>query len=225
MKANDMVYREPKRTFEKFGSVNPKTSYYVSLENIVNMDGHDLKTMVDRGRYFSIFAPRQSGKTTYLEEIRKQLHSNSTYVVVILGFQDYRKLEKSRFYSLLEKYLYEQLIDRLREVNCEKIETVQQLLNDHHFTDHISVRQLFEKLNGIIQYKKIVIFIDEFDGVPLGELENFLTTLRELYLKYKMVEQKALYSIGLIGIRNITKRVVGGVSPFNIADQVSLEPF
>ncbi|MCP5045583.1 MAG: hypothetical protein GY940_00310 [bacterium] len=40
-----------------------------------------------------------------------------------------------------------------------------------------------------------------------------------------MVEQKALYSIGLIGIRNITKLVVGGVSPFNIADQVSLQPF
>ena len=225
MKVNDMVYRKPKRTFEKFGSVNPKTSYYVPLENIVNMDGHDLKTMVDRGRYFSIFAPRQSGKTTYLEEIREQLHSDSTYVVVILGFQEYRKLEKARFYSLLEQHLYEQLLERLREANCEKIEIIQQLLNEHHFTDHVSVRLLFEKLNRIIQYKKIVIFIDEFDGIPLSELEGFLTTLRELYLKYKKVKQKALYSVGLVGIRNITKLVVGGVSPFNIADRVTLQSF
>jgi hypothetical protein len=33
------------------------------------------------------------------------------------------------------------------------------------------------------------------------------------------------YSVGLVGIRNITKLVVGGVSPFNIADQFTLPPF
>jgi len=31
--------------------------------------------------------------------------------------------------------------------------------------------------------------------------------------------------VGLVGIRNITKLIVGGVSPFNIADQVKLPPF
>jgi hypothetical protein len=85
--------------------------------------------------------------------------------------------------------------------------------------------ELFEELNRVIESKKIVIFIDEFDGIPLDELENFLTTLRRLYQKYKSQEQKALYSIGLIGIRNITKLIVGGVSPFNIADQVDFPSF
>jgi hypothetical protein len=102
---------------------------------------------------------------------------------------------------------------------------VEEFLSNHHLCDHISLRLLFEKLNRIIQYKKIVIFIDEFDGIPIKELENFLTLLRELYQKYKEVKQKALYSVGLVGIRNITKLVVGGVSPFNIADQVELPPF
>jgi hypothetical protein len=36
---------------------------------------------------------------------------------------------------------------------------------------------------------------------------------------------RLIYSVGLIGIRNITKLVVGGVSPFNIADHVELPPF
>jgi hypothetical protein len=44
-------------------------------------------------------------------------------------------------------------------------------------------------------------------------------------LQYKDIKPKALYSAGLIGIRNIAKLVVGGVSPFNIADQVDLPPF
>jgi hypothetical protein len=219
-------YRKPKRIFETSGNVDPKTAYYVCLNNVTNSYGQDIKTMVDRGRYFSIFAPRQSGKTTFLEELRSQLHGNSTYVVVILGFQDFKNLvDKSRFYSLLEKYLYEQLLNRLGQVNCEKIETVRQFLARHHFIDHISFRELFEELNKIIQYKKIVIFIDEFDGIPIKELENFLTTLRELYIKYKKITQKALYSIGLIGIRDITKLIVGGVSPFKIADQVEMPPF
>ncbi len=219
------VFQAPKRTFEKTGLVNPTTSYYVSLENVVNTDKQDIKTMVDCCRYFSIFAPRQSGKTTFLEGIRTQLHKDSTYVVILLSFERYQKLDKSRFYSLIEEELYHQLLNRLKAVNCEKTEIVEPFLNAHRLTDHISFGQLFYRLNRIIEFKKIVVFIDEFDGIPLSELEDFLTALRDLYQKYKLIEQKALYSIGLIGIRNITKLVVGGVSPFNIADQVEMPPF
>jgi len=181
--------------------------------------------MVDRGRYFSIFAPRQSGKTTFLTETCNQLHDDPTYVAIILSFQDNKNLDKTQFYGLIERYLYSQLINRLKEVNCEKIEAVERFLDTHHLVDHISFKFLFEELNRILEFKKIVIFIDEFDGIPRAELENFLTSLRELYQKYKGVKQKALYSVGLVGIRNITKLVVGGVSPFNIADQVILPPF
>ena len=220
-----MKYKKPKRIFESSGFVDPETSYYVPLENVTNTNNQDFQTMIDLGRYFSIFAPRQSGKTTFFEETCKQLHNDPTYVVIILSFQDNKNIDKSQFYSLIQQDLYEQLINRLRQVNCEKTEEVQQFLDRHHLTDHISFRLLFVELNRLIQIKKIVIFIDEFDGIPVDELENFLTALRELYQKHKKVKQKALYSIGLIGIRDITKLVVGGVSPFNIADQVDLPPF
>ena len=218
-------YRKPKRIFEDSGTVDAEESYYVHLDNVINTKKQDIKTMVDRGRYFSIFAPRQSGKTTFLEELCRQLHGDPAYVAVILSLQDNKNLDKTEFYSLMEMELYEQLTNRLKEVRCEKIEEVVRFLNNHHLTNHISFRLLFEKLNKIIQYKKIVIFIDEFDGIPLDELENFLTTLRGIYIKYKKIREKALYSIGLIGIRDITKLIVGGVSPFNIADQVEMPPF
>ena len=220
-----MAYRKPRRIFEKSGSVNPKASYYVSLENVVNTDKQDIKTMIDRGRYFSIFAPRQSGKTTFFKRICGELQKNSVYVAIILSFQDLKNLDKDQFYALMEKELYGQLISRLSEVNCQKTDAVKQFLDNHRLTSHISFRLLFEELNRMIELKKIVIFIDEFDGIPLKELENFLTALRELYQKYKEIKQKMLYSVGLVGIRNITKLIVGGVSPFNIADQVDLPPF
>jgi len=222
---NDKTYQKPKRFFEKSGVVNPARSYYVPLENVVNSDGQDIKTMIDDGRYFSIFAPRQSGKTTFIEELRTQLHHDSTYLAVLLSFQEYKKLNAPQFYAEIEKYLYAQLIDRLKQVNCEKTGEVQQFFNRHHLTNNLDFKALFEGLNNILQFKKIVVFIDEFDGIPRIELESFLTTLRELYQKHKKVTHKALYSIGLIGIRNITKLVVGGVSPFNIADHAEIPPF
>jgi hypothetical protein len=220
-----MIYRKPRRTFEKSGPVNPEYSYYVSIENVANSDNQDIKTMVDLGRYFSMFAPRQSGKTTFLEEFCTELHKNPAYVAIILCFQDYNSLSKKEFYSELEQELYDQLRNRLTDADCEKADVVNRFLDSHHLKNHISFRRLFEELNRIIQFKKIVIFIDEFDGIPIKELENFLTALRKLYLKYKKVKQKALYSIGLVGIRNITKLIVGGVSPFNIADQVDSPSF
>jgi hypothetical protein len=222
---NRKKYRKPRRIFEDSGTVNPEEAYYVPLDNVTNSKNQDIKTMVDRGRYFSIFAPRQSGKTTFLKKLCQELHEDQTYAAVILSFQKYKELDKKVFYAQVQKHLYRQLIDRLTVVKCEKLPEIKSFLNTHRLTDHISFSDLFEELNQTIEYKKIVVFIDEFDGIPRKELENFLTTLRDLYQQYKDIKQKALYSVGLIGIRNITKLIVGGVSPFNIADQVELPPF
>ncbi|NOR04759.1 MAG: AAA family ATPase [Deltaproteobacteria bacterium] len=220
-----MNYKKPKRMFEDSGVVDPRMSYHVVLENVVNTKHQDIKTMVDLGRYFSIFAPRQSGKTTFFECLSSELEKDQTYMAILLSFQDYKNLQSKRYYQLIQKDIYNQLTNRLNAVNCPKLDTIRAYLDSHNLTDHICFRELFEELNRIIEFKKIVIFIDEFDGIPIDELENFLTTLRELYQRYKKQTDKALYSVGLVGIRNITKLIVGGVSPFNIADQVKLPPF
>jgi hypothetical protein len=220
-----MSYKKPKRFFEKSGIVDPGASYYVQLENVTNMDNQDLKTMVDLGRYFSIFAPRQSGKTTFFKGFCRRLEKDPLYVAILLSFQDYKNLSAPRFYQLIQKSIYRQLISRLEFVGCPHLDAIKSYLDTHVLSDHISFRELFDALNGMVKQKKIVIFIDEFDGIPRDELENFLTSLRELYQEYKESKDKALNSVGLVGIRNITKLIVGGVSPFNIADQVGLPPF
>jgi hypothetical protein len=220
-----MSYKKPERMFEDAGLVDPRSAYHVDLERVVNTKNQDLKTMVDLGRYFSIFAPRQSGKTTFLEGFCLELEKDSTYIPIILSFQRYKSLDKQTFYQQIQKELYTQLTNRLTSVDCPCLNAAVSYLDSHQLTNHISLGELFEELNQLLELKKIVIFIDEFDGIPENELENFLTTLRELYQKYKKRKDKALYSVGLVGIRNITKLIVGGVSPFNIADQVGLPPF
>ena len=218
-------YKKPIRIFEDAALVDPAVSYYVSLENVCNTKGQDIKTMVDMGRYFSIFAPRQSGKTTFFKRFCESLEKEDTYVTILLSFQFLKDYTCERFYSYIEKNLYPQLLHRLKHVNCLKFDRVESFLQAHRLINHESFEELFIQLNRIIEYKKAIIFIDEFDGIPLCELEPFLCTLRELYQRYKEIKQKTLYSVGLVGIRNITKLIVGGVSPFNIADKVVLPSF
>ena len=220
-----MTYLPPKRRFESTGYVNPKTAYYVPFENVTNADKEDMKTMFDNGRYFSIFAPRQSGKTTFFRTFAKELESNSDYIFILMSFENCVNYTLQKFYGYIQSEIYEQLIHRLKSIHCHQLESVQNFLSSHELIDNASFYNLFKELNIIITQKKIVIFIDEFDGIPVSEIENFLTTIRKLYQKYKESLEKALYSVSLVGIRNITQLTVGGVSPFNIADHVEIPPF
>jgi hypothetical protein len=181
--------------------------------------------MVDQGRYFSIFAPRQSGKTTFFRTFAKNLETNHEYIFILMTFEYCKKNDTATFYSYIQEKIYNQLVDRLKSVHCHNLKDVQHFLGDHCLTNCNDFYSLFGELNKIITQKKIVIFIDEFDGIPPEEIETFLSTLRALYQDYKVQKAKALYSVGLVGIRNITQLVVGGVSPFNIADHVEIPPF
>ena len=216
-----------KRVFETKGMVSPEKSYYVPLENVVNENNQDMKTMVDWGRYFTIFAPRQSGKTTFFEHFCKDIEKEPTYIAIQLSFQKLRNNSTKDFYQYIQKKLYKQLINKLKEVNCPQLESVLNFLNQHFLRNHMDFNNLFEELNDLIKYKKIVIFIDEFDGIPKNDLVDFLMTLRDLYQEYKGKDDKALYSVGLVGIRNIARLTVDSEnpSPFNIADEVKLPSF
>ena len=220
-----MNYQSPIRTFEEQGVVDPAQSYYVPLEGVMTTRNQNLRTIVDRGRYCTIFAPRQSGKTTFFEQLCDELERDPAYIAIRLSFQDYKTIEPTRFYALVQKALYTQLRRRLKDTECDELPVVQAFLNEHIVSDHLAFRMLFEELCELLPRHRIVIFIDEFDGIPRAALENFLASVRELYQAYKKRPHKALHSLGLVGIRNITKLIVGGVSPFNIADEVKLPPF
>jgi len=220
-----MNYQPPKRRFECTGFVNPEDAYYVPFENVTNTNNDNMKTMVDKGRYFSIFAPRQSGKTTFFKRFSGELEENPDYIFILMSFENCGDFSRQNFYNYIQNKLYNQLLNRLESVRCKQFEAVKKNLLIHELKDSFTFYMLFDKLNRVIKQKKIVIFIDEFDGIPLHEIKNFLLTIRNLYQEYKDKAVKTLYSVGLVGIRNITQLTVDGISPFNIADHVKIPPF
>jgi len=218
--------RPQKRRFETQGNPIPGQHYLVENRHIVNQDGVPIEQLIGKGRYFTIFAPRQMGKTTFFVEFSRELQKDPLYVPILLSFQIVKDFETPHFYQEIQQDLTSQLLQRLEEVKCAKTDQVSTLCRNHSMVDHKSFKNFFAGLNKIIQRKKIVIFIDEFDGIPEQELANFLNTLREMYLGNKRDQTYLLHSIGLVGIRNFAQlNITGTISPFNIADQVRIPPF
>ena len=82
-----VIYKRPTKFFEEQGVVSPDHCYFVSLDHVVNTKNQDIKTMVDIGRYFTIFAPRQSGKTTFFINFCRLLENDPLYIPILLSFQ------------------------------------------------------------------------------------------------------------------------------------------
>jgi hypothetical protein len=84
------IYQKPKRRFENSGLVIPGDSFHVNLENVTNTENEDIWTMVDKGRYFTIFAQRQSGKTTFFYDFCRSIETDPFYITILLSFQSYQ---------------------------------------------------------------------------------------------------------------------------------------
>ncbi|KPA16695.1 hypothetical protein MHK_003087, partial [Candidatus Magnetomorum sp. HK-1] len=145
-----MKYISPKRIFEDSGYVDPEKSYHVNLENVVNRHNQDMKTMVDNSRYFSVFAPRQSGKTTFFKKFAKDLEKNSDYIFILMSFENCEDHNLIIFYHHIQELIYEQLINRLAAIQCHQLNTVQDFLSTHKLIDSYSFYRLFRELNKII---------------------------------------------------------------------------
>jgi len=119
----------------------------------------------------------------------------------------------------------EAISTRLVEINCPSAESILREISNDKVIDNETFFLFIRKLGGLIPDKKIVLLIDEFDGVSIEITGNFLYTLRDMYLRRKEEKAFSIYSIGLVGVKNIRELNFGSTSPFNIATPVKLENF
>jgi len=224
---NPSTKRRPqKRRFETQGNPIPSQHYLVENRHIVNQDGVPIEQLIGQGRYFTIFAPRQMGKTTFFVEFSRELAKNPLYAPIFLSFQTVKDFDTPRFYRTIQREFAPQLQTRLEKVNYAGAGEAAAFCRQYVMVDDESLQLFFAGLHKIIPEKKIVVFIDEFDGIPEHELGKFLNALREMYLSNKRATTFSLHSIGLVGIRNFAQlNITGTISPFNIADQVRIPPF
>ncbi len=197
------------REFNIFGPVYPQYHYHVNRTAVKAA----MRQKIEKGRYFTLNAARQTGKTTLFQETLAELENTGTYFGILLDFELLTDVEKPRFYKHLGDALAE-----WREYHAPSAP------DPAFIQDHIDFIAWLRK-TGRELGKRGVLIIDEFDALSADILQPILSQFRGMYLKRHQPEYAALHSIILVGVRNIPSLLGGTQSPFNIADQFSIPYF
>ena len=209
------------RRFETRGPVNPQKHYVVSRAE----ETADFINRIKEGRYVVIFAPRQTGKTTFFRRALETLaNEEDTYFPIQLDFQIYSNVSISDFYGYLREDICKEILKVFQRQNREPSETFTQFLETEKLTDHISMMRFFEQLMKLLKGHRIVLVIDEFDGIPIDAVSDFLYSLRHTYIS--RTTTRSPYSLGIVGVKNVTQlNYDRSISPFNIQDDFNLHNF
>ena len=210
------------KTFGTHGPVNPEDHYVVSRE----AELADFIKRVKLGRYIVIFAPRQTGKTTFFQWALDALTADrtETYFPIELNFQIYADYSASDFYSSICKRILEQIGRVFQKRGTVPSEDLTQFLENTMITDQVTMLEFFQQFGAFLEDEKLVLIIDEFDGILFDAVSGFLNALRTIYVQSSMRE--CPYSIGIVGVKNITQLNLNrSISPFNIQDEFTLPNF
>ena len=210
------------KTFSTYGPVNPEDNYVVSRTEELA----DFISRVKLGRYIVIFAPRQTGKTTFFQWALDSLaiDTTETYFPIELNFEIYEDYTAEDFYPSLYKRIYEEIARVFEKRGIVPSEALSQLLKNTKLTDHVAMLEFFQQFGAFLGNEKLVLIIDEFDGIPRDAVRGFLRSLRNIYVHRSM--RKCPYSVGIVGVKNIAQlNLDRSISPFNIQDEFTLPNF
>ena len=152
--------------------------------------------LVANQRYFTIWAPRQGGKSTFFKLLSARLRQVG-YGVVQVNFESY-------LHSGPEMPM------RYMQREAQKHWGIELPITDVVAWQHVVMDHTEQKW---------VLIVDEIDGLNRQYLPQFLHTIRTLYHNRK---EHALKSVMLVGVSNLAGIMHDHTSPFNIADSFTV---
>ncbi len=174
-----------------------------------------IRELIDGTHYFIIHAPRQTGKTTYLYALMRQLNQEGKYTALTVNIQAAASgRDSDHAMQIAATYIYNQARHHLPNSEWPAAVT--------------EVSPGFGSFNGYLQQwaeqnsKPIVLFIDEADSL-MDDL--FLTLLRQLRAGFEARPKGFPQSLALVGLRDVRdykirvrpeRDSLGTGSPFNV---------
>ncbi len=209
------------KTFGTEGPVSPERNYVVSRTAELT----DFIDRIKQGKYLVIFAPRQTGKTTFFQFALDMLVAeNPTYFPIELNFEAYEGVDPGDFYANFTEDIREQVVYNFQKRGNTPPEAFMEFLNTTEIADHLSMLRFFQHLSNLLGNQKFVVVIDEFDGIPKTAVRGFLHSLRRIYLTRSVPQ--CPHSVGIVGIKSIAQLDYDrSVSPFNIHDEFAVSNF
>ncbi|MDR1871827.1 MAG: AAA-like domain-containing protein [Deltaproteobacteria bacterium] len=206
------------KTFNTFGPCVAEEHYM--LPTLARQPKID--SLIEGKRYFILHAPRQSGKTTFLEALTDKINSEGKYYALTCSLMGLRSkfdenLAISTIIDILNFFMKESKVTAIEE----KAYLYNSLPGIDDCSSKISIflNTLCEDLD-----KELILFLDEADCLSGPGLLSFLTQIRNFYQIRHQPGNKFPRSLGLVGLRDIRDyQVTKGEevkgpppSPFNI---------
>jgi hypothetical protein len=179
-----------------------------------------VEQLIDMEQYFVVHAARQSGKTTYLQDLAQRLNAGGKYHALycsLEGVQNIVEPEKgipAVVRTLKDAFEYSDIPQWSEFANAADYENYTGVLG-------VSLTRFCKLLD-----KPLVILFDEADCLSEGTLISFLRQLRDGYNSRSY--RAFVHSVALTGMRNIRdykarvrpdSETLGSASPFNIVTE------
>ncbi len=198
------------RRFHSYGPVDCEEHFCVTREELMGQCTNQLIGNPEKGgHYFTIWAPRQAGKTWLTWEVRKRIE----------------KEHGERF--LIGSMSVQGVILKDDDSEDEMLKKVPDLMRD---TFRIKPdapetwegwRNFFHRDEGLFD-RPVILFVDEFDSLPAKVIDRVVTLFRDIYLKR---ESYLLHGLALIGVRAVLGVESDRGSPFNIQRSLQVPNF
>ena len=189
------------RHFSSYGPVNSEDHFCVPRQELIAQGVEQLIGKPEKGgHYFTIWAPRQTGKTWLMRELEKNINQQypDKFTIVKFSLGDLRGMsfpeKQTDFPPIFGELLQESLPGE------PVVKTWKQF------------GQLFSKKKGLWD-RPLILLIDEVDTIPLYLLDMMVAQFRERYLNR---EKNWLHGLALVGVRAVLGIESQRGSPFNI---------
>ena len=206
-----------KKTFCIAGPIREEIHYFLPQR----LDRKMLLTFVDRMYYFVLHAPRQSGKTTAINQFVRYLQEQNTYNALFITVEDASVVRDDVKETLLTIVgIFRGALARRFGAEHELLQKLDGLLK----SQRVSVNVFREALEYWAQLSPlpVVLFIDEIDSLVGDAL---LSVLNQIRAGFDGRPGKFPQSLCLIGLRDLrdyrvwsksAHHYVSTSSPFNI---------
>ena len=193
------------RRFHSYGPVDCKRHYCVPRKRLVDQCINQLiDDPQEGGHYFTIWAPRQTGKTWLMRQVLQDIPQRYQDKFAVFHFS----LGTLRGMTFPSSDSDEELLlpERLRRL-------LERVLPTHHkVSDWEDFCEIFSRGRGLWD-RPLLLLIDEFDTIPSSLITLIVAQFRELYLNR---DTNWLHGLALIGVRAVLGVDSHSGSPFNI---------
>ncbi|KJJ85715.1 ATPase domain protein, prokaryote domain protein [Candidatus Omnitrophus magneticus] len=210
-----------KRYFNTTGFCMPERHYMIDpLRN-----QKIIFDLIEKTQYFTIHAPRQTGKTTLLHELAHRLNKEGNYISVVFS------VESAGYRSITEEIANKKIINSLYSSSGQYLNKKNCPIPPEKYTKDLTLENYLIDW-AISQTKPIVLLLDEIDSLYDDVL---VSVLRQLRNGFQIRPKRFPSTVALVGLRDVreyktkvrpSEVSLGSGSPFNIkAESILLGTF